>query len=148
MGETLNTARDAATSVTHKGYTFLDNDLTPTDWSFAEVCKEAKRIGASLQGMGLAKGDRLALVLSSPQDFVLSFLAAVSAGVMPVPLYPPLALGRMDNYIDRAAGILRVSGARVLLTTRDFIPVLEPLLSRISWLKNLLEIERMNETTG
>jgi fatty-acyl-CoA synthase len=147
MGETLNTARDAATSVTHKGYTFLDNDLTPTDWSFAEVCKEAKRIGASLQGMGLAKGDRLALVLSSPQDFVLSFLAAVSAGVMPVPLYPPLALGRMDNYIDRAAGILRVSGARVLLTTRDFIPVLEPLLSRISWLKNLLEIETLQQAS-
>jgi len=147
MTETLNAARDAVTSITHKGYTFLDNDLNPTDWSFAEVCEEAKRIGASLRARGLAKGDRVALVLNSPEDFVLSFLGAVSAGVMPVPLYPPLALGRMDNYIERAAGILRVSGARVLLTTRDFIPSLRPLLSRVSSLKHLIEVETIRQTT-
>jgi fatty-acyl-CoA synthase len=140
MTETLNAARDAAASITHKGYTFLDNDLNPTDWSFAEVCLEAKRIGASLLAHGLAKGDRVALVLNSPEDFVLSFLGAISVGIMPVPLYPPLALGRMDNYIDRAAGILRVSGARVLLTTREFFPVLQPLMYRVSTLKGLLEV--------
>ncbi len=148
MGETLNAARDAATSITHKGYTFLDNDLASTDWSFAEVCKEARRIGASVQALGLAKGDRVALVLSSPEDFVLSFLGAISAGVMPVPLYPPLALGRMDDYLDRAEGILRVSGAKILLTTRDFISVLQPLLSRVPSLESLLEVETLRVTVS
>jgi fatty-acyl-CoA synthase len=143
--ETLNAARDAASSITHKGYTFLDNDLNPTDWSFAEVCQEAKRIGASLQAFGLSKGDRVALVLNSPEDFVLTFLGAVSAGVMPVPLYPPLALGRIDNYIDRATGILRVSGARLLISTRDLVPVLEPILSRAPALNGLLEIETLRQ---
>jgi fatty-acyl-CoA synthase len=146
MEETLNTARDAASSITHKGFTFLDNDLTPTDWSFADIGAEAKRIGASLQTLGLSKGSRVALVLSSPQDFVLSFLGAISAGVMPVPLYPPLALGRMDNYIDRAAGILRVSGAKVLLTTRDYVPVFLPLLGRGLSLKSVIEFETLRET--
>jgi fatty-acyl-CoA synthase len=143
MLETLNDARDAASSITHRGYTFLDNDLNPTDWSFAEVFKEAKRIGASLQTLGLSKGDRVALVLSSPEDFVLTFLGTISAGLMPVPLYPPLALGRMDNYIERAAGILRVSGASVLVTTGDFIPVLEPLLPRLHTLKELLNVRKL-----
>jgi len=147
MGETLNGARDAASSITHKGYTFLDNDLTPTEWSFAAVSREAKRIGASLQLAGLAKGDRLALVLSWPEDFVLSFLGATSAGTMPVPLYPPLVLGRLDSYIDRAVGILRVSGARVLLTTQDLIPVLEPVLSRVPTLERLLDIETLRRQT-
>jgi fatty-acyl-CoA synthase len=144
--ETLNAARDAASSITHKGYTFLDNDLNPTDWSFAEVCQAAKRIGASLQTLGLSKGDRVALVLNSPEDFVLTFLGSVSAGVMPVPLYPPLALGRMDNYVDRAAGILRVSGARILISTRDLVPVLEPIILRAPSLNSLLEIEKLRQS--
>ena len=148
MVETLNAARDAAASITHKGYTFLDNDLIPTDWSFAEVCKEAKRIGASVQALGLAKGDRIALVLPSPEDFVLSFLGNVSAGVMPVPLYPPLALGRLDNYIERAIGILRVSRARVLLTTRELAPVLKSVLSRAPALQRILEVETLRQTNS
>ena len=148
MGETLNAARDAATSITHKGFTFLDNDLSPTDWSFAEICTEAKRIGARLQALGLTKGDRLALVLNSPEDFVLSFLGTISAGIMPVPLYPPLALGRLDNYIDKAAGILRVSGAKAVLTTRELMPVLHPVLSRLPALKKLLDVEMLRHRTG
>ena len=148
MGETLNAARDAAMSITHRGYTFLDNDLTPTCRSFAEVCKEAKRMGACFQALGLAKGDRLALVLSAPEDFVLSFLGTVSAGAMPVPLYPPLVLGRLDNYIDKAVGILRGSGAKAVLTTKELIPVLYPVLSRVTTLKNLLDIETLRQATG
>jgi fatty-acyl-CoA synthase len=147
--ETLNAARNAASSIKHKGYTFLDNELNPTNWSFAEVNNETRRIGACLRALGLSKGDRLALVLSSPENFVLSFLGAVSAGVMPVPMYPPLALGRLDNYMDRAAGILRVSGASALLTTADLVPVLNPVLSRVSTLKNIIDIgslRRMDAT--
>jgi fatty-acyl-CoA synthase len=143
MLETLNAVLDSARFVAHKGYTFLDNDLNPSDWSFAEVCSETTRMGACLQALGLKKGDRLALVLASPEDFVISFLSAVSAGVMPVPMYPPLALGRIDNYIDRAVGILRVSGAKFLLTTKALFSVLQLVLSRVPTLEQLIDIETL-----
>jgi fatty-acyl-CoA synthase len=145
MEETLNAARDAIAHIEHKGYTFLDNDLAPADWSYSEACREAKRLGACLQALGLMKGDRLALVLNTPEDFVLSFLGAISMGVMPVPMYPPLALGRLDNYIDRAAGILRVSGAKALLTTKELIPLLQPVLSRVPTLQSILDIEALQQ---
>ena len=141
MEETLIAAQDAAAHVTHQGYTFLDNDLKPAEWSFAEVSCEARRIGRCLQAMGFNKGDRIALVLSSPQSFVLSFLGTISAGAMPVPMYPPLALCRLDNYIERAVGILRVSGARAILTTGDLLPVLQPVKDRVSTLERLLDTE-------
>jgi len=147
MEETLIAACDAAISITHKGYTFFDHALTPSNWSFNEAFKEAKRIGAHLQAKGLSKGDRLALVLNTPENFVLSFLGAISAGIMPVPLYPPLALGRMDNYMDRAAGILRVSGAKALLTTKEFMPVFQPITSRTSTLQNLLDIDLLRKAS-
>jgi fatty-acyl-CoA synthase len=147
MEETLIAARDAAISITHKGYTFLDHDMTPSNWSFAEAFKEAKRIGAHLQAKGLSKGDRLALVLNTPENFVLSFLGAISAGIMPVPLYPPLALGRMDTYMDRAVGILRVSGVKALLTTKEFLPVFQPITSRTSTLQNLLDIDLLRKAS-
>ena len=141
MEETLNAALEAAKSITYKGFTFLDNSLNPAHWSFSEINGEAKRIGAALQAYGLVKGDRLALVLTSPEDFVLSFLGAVAAGVMPVPMYPPLALGRMDNYLERALGILRVSGAKAILSTRDLMPIVELTLNRAPNLKSMIDVE-------
>jgi fatty-acyl-CoA synthase len=146
MGETLTAARDAATFITHKGYTFLNNDLNPAQWSFAGVCNEAKRIGACFQALGLAKGDRLGLVLGAPENFVLSFLGAISAGIMPVPMFPPLSLCRLDNYLDRAVGILRVSGAKALLTTKDLIPAMQPAISRAPSLQSILDIETLLQT--
>jgi fatty-acyl-CoA synthase len=60
-------------------------------------------------------------------------------------MYPPLALGRLDNYIDRAAGILRVSGAKALLTTKELIPLLQPVLSRVPTLQSILDIESLQQ---
>jgi fatty-acyl-CoA synthase len=96
----------------------------------------------------MAKGDRVALVMSSPEDFILTFLGAISAGIMPAPLYPPFALGRVDNYLVRALGILRVSGARALVTGRDFVPVLEPLLSGAPSLKEIIAIETLRQSAS
>jgi acyl-CoA synthetase (AMP-forming)/AMP-acid ligase II len=40
----------------------------------------------------------------------------VLAGAVPVPLYPPLRLGRMEEFHRRTARMLQVSGARVVLS--------------------------------
>jgi fatty-acyl-CoA synthase len=148
MEETLFTARDAVRSVTHKGFTFLDNDFTPSEWSFARIVEEAGRVGSCIRAAGLTRGDRIALVLKTPETFVLSFLGAVCAGVMPVPLYPPLALGHLDNYIDKAVGILRVSGAKALVTNNEFLPLFESVKPKTPDLASLLDVETLRESTS
>ena len=40
------------------------------------------------------------MVMPDGEDFVPTFLGAVWAGIVPVPLYPPLSLGKLDAYID------------------------------------------------
>src|SRR5262249_24378839 len=59
--------------------------------------------GRKLLGSGLGAGDRLAIIIPEPEEFVLTFLGAVSAGIVPVPLYPLLALSKLDTYLESTA---------------------------------------------
>jgi acyl-CoA synthetase (AMP-forming)/AMP-acid ligase II len=45
-----------------------------------------------------------------------AFFGAVLAGAVPVPLYPPVRLGRMDEFHRRTARMLRICGARLVLS--------------------------------
>ncbi len=140
--QTLLDALNHAESVYHRGYRFLGSDLNETYYSFNSLVREAKSRGRHMQAMGLKKGDRLAMVIPESEDFVLTFLGAVSVGVVPVPMYPPLALGKLDGYIDTAARILQVSGARMLVTTKKASPILWSLTSRVDTLEDLFTVER------
>ena len=78
---------------------------------------EAERRGAQLAARGLEKGDRLAIVIPDGDEFVLSFLGAIFAGIVPVPMYPQLSFKNVESYHDTVAHIARASGAKLLLTT-------------------------------
>jgi len=68
------------------------------------------------------KGDRVALVIPDSDEFVLSFLGAIYAGVVPVPMYPQLSFKNVESYHDTVAHITRASGASMLLTTASTRP--------------------------
>jgi acyl-CoA synthetase (AMP-forming)/AMP-acid ligase II len=59
----------------------------------------------------------VAIVLRTEPAFLDAFFGALHAGAVPVPLYPPVRLGRMDEYVEATARMLRVSGARALVTS-------------------------------
>jgi fatty-acyl-CoA synthase len=143
MVRTLVDVLHQAASVTHKGYTFLDDRLEESAWSFADLSREAARRARIFRSLGLAKGDRVAMVVPDGKDFVLSFLGAVRAGLVPVPMYPPLALGKIDAYVDAAARIIETSGARLLLTSKAIAPIVWSLVGRVPALEDLLLVEKL-----
>src|SRR4051794_18820618 len=53
---------------------------------------EARRRAHALSALGLERGDRIALVLPEPDEFVLTFTGALAAGLVAVPIYPPQTL--------------------------------------------------------
>lgn len=138
MATTLIDALEDVSTLSSDGYTFLDNALQPSTWPFSKLVFEARRRGAALRARGLNKGDRLALIIPEPEDFVLTFLGAVTAGIVPVPMYPPLALGRLDSYVQSAAAILGASGARAIATTRQIAPILWSLTGKVASLEDLI----------
>ncbi len=85
--------------------------------SFPALWKTACQRAQALLALGLKKGDRVALVLPEPDEFVLTFMACLTAGLVAVPMYPPQTLAKLEAYGDTVRHILSASGARVLITS-------------------------------
>ncbi|MBW2527657.1 MAG: fatty acyl-AMP ligase [Deltaproteobacteria bacterium] len=99
------------------GYRFIDSSgKSDRYFTFPDMERETARYGGALQELGLAKGDRVALILPDNADFVFAFLGAVRAGIIPVPLYPPPGLRRLEGYLNNTQHIVNKSGARMVLT--------------------------------
>jgi acyl-CoA synthetase (AMP-forming)/AMP-acid ligase II len=98
------------------GVTFVDLSERETFLSWGEVQGRAERAAAALRAMGVERGDRVAIVLRTEPGFLDAFLGAWLAGAVPVPLYPPVRLGRMDEYVRSTARMLRVCGARLVIS--------------------------------
>ncbi len=110
--------RAAVRSSASKGFRFVKDDAAAEPFfSFAGVERSTARYAGALQALGLRKGDRVALVLPDPTDFVLVFLACARAGLVPVPLYPPTMTGQLAGYVESSRHIVQRSGARALVTT-------------------------------
>ena len=97
------------------GVTFLDLQERATELPWREVHARAGRVAAALAGMGIRRGDRVALVLRTEPAFLDAFFGTLLAGAVPVPLYPPVRLGRMDEYLAATARMVSVAGARLVL---------------------------------
>lgn len=131
-------------SVTEEGYTFMDNTGKQNLCNFAELNRRAEGRARSLLAYGLVKGDRVAMVLTQPEDFVVTFLGALVAGLVPVPMFPPLSFGRLDAYMDSAVNIMNVAGAKLLITDRSLSNVLWQVITRVRTLKDVYTVEKLD----
>ncbi|HEX9307857.1 MAG TPA: AMP-binding protein [Anaeromyxobacter sp.] len=98
------------------GVTFVDLNERETWLSWSEVRGRAERAAAAYAAMGVRHGDRIAIVLRTEPAFLDAFFGAWLAGAVPVPLYPPVRLGRMDEYGAATGRMLSVSGARLVVS--------------------------------
>ena len=125
------------------GFTFQDLQGKPSFYPFGRVRDAVDHRAAALQDLGLGKGDRVGLIIVEPEDFVLTFLAAVRVGIVPVPLYPPLSLGSLDAYAGRTARILASAGAKILVASERVQNLLWNLVDRVPSLEKLVVAERL-----
>jgi fatty-acyl-CoA synthase len=138
---TLIEALSALPSDPARGFRFRALDGKDRFFQWQEVVAEARRRGALLLAAGLSKGDRLALVIAEPHDFVLTFLGAVLAGIVPVPMYPRSSFKAKNAYIDTVTHIVNAASARALVTLENTKPVVEEVLARGTKLEQILIVE-------
>ncbi|MEZ4449159.1 MAG: fatty acyl-AMP ligase [Nannocystaceae bacterium] len=140
---TLAHALEEAASIDDARFTFLDEEAPPRVLTYAELARESRRVGGALQARGLGRGDRVALILPDNAEFVLAFLGAVRAGVVPVPIYPPTGLGKLTTYLENTLHIVARSGARVLLTSREVKALLGTVQARAPELREVTTLDAL-----
>jgi fatty-acyl-CoA synthase len=106
----------AAAAQTGESLFFVNRKEQDLEVPMARIRARALSIAADLRNRGVRKGDRVALVLPTCPEFVECFFGALCAGAIPVPLYPPVRLGRLDDYHRKTAAMLRAVDAAVVVT--------------------------------
>jgi fatty-acyl-CoA synthase len=112
---TLNSYLERVTGRPDAGLRFLDRGERAHQVGWADVRDRARAVCGGLQAMGVRHGDRVALVFPTGLEFFAAFFGALLAGAVPAPLYPPVRLGRLNEYLRRTARMLEVTKAAVVL---------------------------------
>lgn len=93
-----------------------DGDREEPAITFAELDRRARAVAAGLQQLGIEGGDRVALMLLTDAAFFSAFLGTLYAGAIPVPIYPPWRLHKLEDHMMRQVRILEDSGVVALIT--------------------------------
>jgi fatty-acyl-CoA synthase len=80
-------------------------------------------------------------MLPTGRGYFASFLGAMLAGGVPVPLYPPFRLDRIAEYIAREAKILENAGTEILLTFDRAARVADMIRDQVAVLKHVASVD-------
>jgi acyl-CoA synthetase (AMP-forming)/AMP-acid ligase II len=100
------------------GVRFVDRREDSRRLTWRQVAERALAVAGRLAALGVAPGEPVALIHPTGPGFFDAFFGTIAAGAVPVPLYPPVRLGRLGEYHARTAALIGVAGARLLLADR------------------------------
>lgn len=115
---TLSDLLRSAAARPEVGLRLLDRHEEPSWHPWAEIAERAAAVAGRLAAAGIRPGDRVALVYGTGIEFFDAFFGVLLAAAVPVPLYPPVRLGRLAEYEARTAAMLTAAGARLVLADR------------------------------
>jgi fatty-acyl-CoA synthase len=127
------------------GFTFVGAKGPGEDLfiSYHHLRLATQRRAAHYAAAGLRRGDRIALIVPEGEHFIPAFLGAMWSGLIPVPLYPPVSLGKLDAFMDALVGILNVARPRALVTTERVGKVLWSAVGRIPSIEKVITAEAL-----
>nr|UXE45712.1 4-hydroxyphenylalkanoate adenylyltransferase [uncultured bacterium] len=105
-----------ATTEQPGGLTFLDLQERERFFGWKEILARAQGVAGALHDLGVRRGQRVALVLPTCPEFTDAFYGVLLAGAVPVPLYPPLRLGRLAEFHRATTRMLCASSASLVVT--------------------------------
>lgn len=79
-------------------------------WNWAQVLDETRRMAAHLRELGLASGDKVALLSKNTAWWMMADWAIWMAGGVSVPLYPTLAAGTIRQILEHSESKLLFIG--------------------------------------
>src|SRR5215468_2590183 len=112
--------------------------------AYGPLWRDAAAIAGGLRERGVGVRDTVALMLPTGLDFLRAFQGILAAGAIPVPIYPPLRLDRLEEYAARQSAILADASVRLLVT----IPRARPIASMLrAAVPSLAEVTTTDDLT-
>ena len=102
--------------------------------TYKELEKISSRIANTLIGLGLRKGDHVAILMSHSPEWVINYFGVIKAGGVAVLLSSVLKTPEIDSS-------LRDSDTSILITENRFFRMLSVVLPNIPQLKQVLEVD-------
>ena len=93
--------------------------------SYRELREQAIELAHKLLGLGLDKGDRVALVAETNPDFIRFFYACQYAGLIPVALPASVKMGAHCAYVSQLQRLLEASDAAIGVASEGYLPFLQ-----------------------
>jgi long-chain acyl-CoA synthetase len=103
-------------------------------WSWSELDAKVKRIAGGLVGLGVGKGDTLALMLNNRPEFIPCDLAAVSLGAVPYSIY-------QTSSPDQIAYVLGDAESKIAILEKAFLPQFEEARKDLPGLEHLIVLD-------
>jgi len=92
--------------------------------TYAELRRDAMTTARRMNGLGLERGARVALIAETHPDFQRFFFACQYAGLVPVPVSPPLHLGGREAYVRNLSRMLADCQASMVIGPSAYVALL------------------------
>ncbi len=106
--------------------------------TYCELLQGAKRVAASLQGLGLKYQQSVMIMLPSSREYFYSFFGILIAGGVPVPVYPPGNIRQIEEHLRRHAAIAKNCLAFIMIAMPETVRFSKIMRSQVPGLRHLV----------
>jgi fatty-acyl-CoA synthase len=93
--------------------------------TYRELRLQSIELAHKLMGLGLSKGDRVALVAETNPEFIQFFYACQYAGLIPVAVPASVKVGAHCAYVAQPKQLLKASDAEIGVASEGYLPFLQ-----------------------
>ena len=111
--------------------------------SYGQLYDKALGVAAGLAARRVEPGQRIALMLPTGEAYFVAFYAALLAGLVPVPIYPPARRSQLEEHLRRQGSILRDASVAALITNDEAVVVARLLASQIESLHTVSTVDEL-----
>jgi long-chain acyl-CoA synthetase len=101
--------------------------------SYAQLDEASNKVANALKGMGVSKGDRVAMLLANSPEFVTAYFGVVKAGGIAALLDPKYKLSELVSLCED-------SQPKALITESPWLEPLIPVLARFKSIEQVIDI--------
>ena len=120
-----------------------EDDGTQTPLTYGDLWTRSLEVATGLSARGVRHRDTVAIMLRTEVAFFTAFLGTLMAGGVPVPLYPPFRLDRIEEYARRQVGILTNADAHILVTFAEIARVAALLIRQAPSLATVVTVDEL-----